>query len=291
MTINRRRAPSSSISREKKISGHLRESDYATLIDGVAISGVQKADVKDKFGRLHSVKSGKKWQVFLYGYERISKSKHLEILKLCLDSFPTDSQKYFRDRTKCIKFKEDYVRENGKDKAKNLSNEIISKELGVNEYINSKNKLATHTLTVKNQLKDKKKLRLFLNEALFNNDEVHYLSIKDLTDSKFKVFFREDILDILTQQIFPEVSKAGNVPEDFNVAAQKTLLRYKKKNGKSKNIAEIEIRNDSDIHYRQVRFNMYSRDALSLLLDASNKLSSKKHKDEVVLYGEAIKMM
>ena len=293
MAINRRRAPSSFISREKKISGHLRESDYATLINGHAISGVQKGDVRDKLGKLHSVKSGKKWQVFLYSYQRISESVNLKILKSCLDSFTTDSQKYFEDRTKCIAFKEDYARENGRDRAKNLSNEIVAKALGVNEYINSKTKLATHTLKVKEQLKDKNKLRQFLNEALFNNNEVDFLSVKDTTylqDNKFRVFFREDILDILSQRLYPEVSKAGNVPEDFNVEAQKTLLCYKK-NGKSKNIVEIEIRNDSDIHYRQVRFNMYSKDVLSLLLDASIKLSSKKLNDEVVLYGRAIEMM
>ena len=45
-----------------------------------------------------------------------------------------------------------------------------------------------------------------------------------------------------------------NFAKDFCAAAES-----------QKNIVEIEIRNDSEIHYKQVRFNMYSKDALFLL--------------------------
>ena len=63
MTINRRRAPSSQISSEKKISGHSREYEFSELIEGSVISGTQKGDVK-KNNDLFSVKGGKKWQIF-----------------------------------------------------------------------------------------------------------------------------------------------------------------------------------------------------------------------------------
>ena len=63
--INRRRAPSSEISSQKKRSGHQTEIEYAELINGEVIKGTQKGDVKDRNGNLYSVKSGKKWQVFL----------------------------------------------------------------------------------------------------------------------------------------------------------------------------------------------------------------------------------
>jgi hypothetical protein len=292
MPINRRRAPSSQISREKKLSGHLREGDYATLIDGSTISGTQKGDVIDKKGNLYSVKSGKKWQVFLYGYDRISVSLHLKILQPCLDAFTKNSKQYFEDRIKCIAFKEAYVKEHGRAKAKQLSNDEVMNALGVNAYILSKEQLAQSTSAVRDRLKDKAILRQFLGEALFNNEEVSFLAIKDTTykkDDLFKVFAKEDVLDIFSSQLFPEVSKAGNVPEDYNVPAQKTLLCYLRANGKSKNIVEIEIRNDSDVHYRQVRFNMYSKDALTLLLERAEPLPINETYSGVKVYGRAVK--
>jgi hypothetical protein len=81
------------------------------------------------------------------------------------------------------------------------------------------------------------------------------------------------------------------VPEDYNVAAQKTLLQYKKDNGTFKNIVEIEIRNDSEHHYREVRFNMYSRDALLLLLNNSKNILFKDICHGVRVYGSAIDIL
>lgn len=294
MPINRRRAPSSAISSEKKLSGHRRERNYTELIKGELLHGTQKSDVKDKNGNFHSVKSGKKWQVFLYGYNRISTSLHLNILQPCLDAFPEDSSQYFKDRIKCIAFKEKYIQEHGRDATISLSNEAIAKHIGANTYIESKNKLEKTTTSICSALKDKDRLRNFLDEAIFNNAEVDYLAIKDSTyqkDGLFKVFTRKEVLDILSDKLLPAVSIAGRVPEDYNVAGQKTLLRYKKADGNLKNIVEIEIRNDSDTHYRQVRFNMYSKDTLSLLLDTSQNLPIKVLCDNVLTYGQAIETL
>lgn len=291
MTINRRRAPSSLISRTKKLDGHANEDDFADLIGGETLGGTQKSDVRDSNGYLHSVKSGKKWQVFLYGYERISKSKSLKILKPCLDAFSTNPEEYFTDRIKCIEFKENYVSRYGRAKAKLLSNQEVSKALGKNLYIQSKEDLAKSTSLVCNALQDKMFLREFLMEALFNNKEVDFLAIRDdtfLKDRKFRIFAREEVIEILSQKLEPSVSQAGKVPEDYNVASQKTLLCYKKENGKNKNIVEIEIRNDSSTHYRQVRFNMYSRDTLYLLLKELDKKPSKTINKSVIAYGKAL---
>jgi hypothetical protein len=292
MPINRRRAASSKISSEKKLGGHRNEDEFASLISGMVIKGTQKGDVEDKKGFLYSVKSGKKWQVFLYGFERINSSKHLQILQPCLEAFPKDSNTYFKDRISVIEFKEKYVKRYGREKAKKLSNDEVIDILGKNEYINSKNKLAKATDEVYNLLKNKSFLQDFLDEALFNNKEVSYLAIKDTTyrkDDAFKVFTRKDVLEILSLELFPATSKAGNVPEDFNVPGQKTLLCYKTKAGTQKNIVEIEIRNDSDIHYRQVRFNMYSRDALTLLLDKLEKNSKQVPGKKLSYFGESIR--
>lgn len=290
MTINRRRAPSSKISKEKKIAGHKREDEYALLISGKTIPGTGKSDIKDPNGLFHSVKSGKKWQVFLYGHQRIRTCSHLFILSSCLDSFTTDAQKYFSDREKCIEFKESYIRQHGKDKAKVLSNDVVKNNLGDNVYMQSKEKLALETAKVCEKLHNKTELRLFLREALFNNGEVSFLAIKDTTyknDQLFKVFEQSDVLDLLADKLFPCVSDAGHVPEDYNVKGQKVLLCYYK-DSKKKNIVEIEVRNDSDIHYRQIRFNMYSKDVLYLLLEKNVKFQVKKLCDGVILYGNAI---
>jgi hypothetical protein len=279
------------ISRTKKLDGHANEDDFADLIGGETLGGTQKSDVRDSNGYLHSVKSGKKWQVFLYGYERISKSKSLKILKPCLDAFSTNPEEYFTDRIKCIEFKENYVSRYGRAKAKLLSNQEVSKALGKNLYIQSKEDLAKSTSLVCNALQDKMFLREFLMEALFNNKEVDFLAIRDdtfLKDRKFRIFAREEVIEILSQKLEPSVSQAGKVPEDYNVASQKTLLCYKKENGKNKNIVEIEIRNDSSTHYRQVRFNMYSRDTLYLLLKELDKKPSKTINKSVIAYGKAL---
>jgi hypothetical protein len=290
MTINRRRAPSSAISSKKKKDGHLREDDYAKIINGIVISGTQKGDVKDSKGNLHSVKSGKKWQIFLYGYNRICNSLYLNILKNSLEAFPENPDEYFEDRIKCISYKENYVKKYGREAAKMLINDEISKELGVNTYIESKNSLSKSTTNVSVNLGNKEKLRNFLCEALFNNGEVNFLAIKDTTyikDNMFKVFSKEDVLDVLTPILEPATSSAGRVAEDYNVDGQKTLLKYRK-NGKEKNIVEIEIRNDSNIHYKQVRFNMYSSDTLALLINSSNCSKVKEVYKNVFVYGKAI---
>ena len=148
MTINRRRAASSEISSSKKLDGHRNEALFAGLIDGKVIQGTQKGDVQDREGSLYSVKGGKKWQIFLYGYERIKDSSYLKILLRCLDAFPDDAKRYFQDRVEVIEFKEAYIRRHGRSKAKKLTNEEIQKTFKQNEYVKSKHRLAEATQAV-----------------------------------------------------------------------------------------------------------------------------------------------
>lgn len=292
MVINRRRAPSSDVSREKKLSGHKEEEIYAALIKGKVLHGTQKGDVKDSNNNLHSVKSGKKWQIFLYSYDRIRNSSYLSILLPCLKAFPDDYNLYLADRIRCISYKEKYVKEYGRDKARLLTNSNVHKIIGKNTYISSKMLLGINTKRISNIFKDNTKLYYFLNEALFNNLEVEFLVIKDTTykkDGLFKVFAKKDVLDILSSKLISSVSIAGRVPEDFNVAGQKILFCYMNNKNKLKNIVEIEIRNDSPVHYRQIRFNMYSKDVLYLLLSDSRTTDYKVINNNVVLHGKAIK--
>ena len=53
------------------------------------------------------------------------------------------------------------------------------------------------------------------------------------------------------------------------------------------NLAELEMRNDSPTHYREIRFNMYKPKAMKLLF---SKITLKQNYNEkVILYGEAIR--
>jgi hypothetical protein len=290
MTINRRRAASSKVSSEKKLAGHKNEAELSSLIGGEVIKGTQKGDIRIEDGSLFSVKSGKKWQIFLYGYERIENAKYLSILKPCLDAFTEDPELYFQDRVKCIEYKESYVKKHGRHSASLLENDLVSKAIGDNEYIAAKTKLGLETLEVCEKLKDKYFLRNFLAEAIFDGNNVTYLAVKDSTlkmDDTFNIFSRDDVLDVFSESLFPEVSKSGNVPEDFNVPAQKTLLCYSTSKSNKKNMVEIEIRNDSTQHYRRVRFNMYSKDALTLLTNALGSHAAKTSDEKIVYFGEA----
>jgi hypothetical protein len=291
MKINRRRAPSSAVSQKKKIDGHLNEKQVEKLIGGQVIEGSQKADLEGEIGK-SSIKSGKKWQILLYSYGTISNKKYLKILKPCLDAFTENYNDFTTDRTKCIYYKENYLKKHGKEKTKLLSNEEINKILGNNKYVDAKRSLAKATPDVSNKLKDKIYLKKFLSEAIFNLEEVSFLIIKDSTykkDNSQNIFTKEYVLETLCSEITPAISKAGNAPQDYNVPGQKTLLRYMKDNGKTKNIAEIEVRTDSEEKYRYIRFNMYSRDVLYLLLGRNNNLSSKKIAENFIAYEDAIK--
>ncbi len=61
---------------------------------------------------------------------------------------------------------------------------------------------------------------------------------------------------------------------------QKVIFKYN-----NKNLAELEMRNDSELHYRQVRFNMIKPRMMLLLYD---KIPfSKLFNDNVLVYGKA----
>lgn len=291
MEINRRRAPSSEISREKKLSGHKVESLVAELIGGDVIKGTNKADFIDKNNNVYSIKSGKKWQIFLYSNDRIANSKHLKILKLCLDSFPNDYSSYLEDRTTCISYKENYQREYGNEKAKLLSNETLKSILGDNSYMDSKKKLREATPIVVDFLNDKVNMKNFLSEAIFNIDEASFLIIQDNTyrkDNCLHVFSKKTVLNTLCREIYGKTSTAGKVAIDYNVPGQKVIFQYLKDDGKPKNIIEIEVRNDSESKYKSIRFNMYSQDTLFLLIEKNIDISRKQIHENLIAYENAI---
>ena len=166
--------------------------------------------------------------------------------------------------------------------AQKLTNAEVKKAIGRNVYVLSKERLAFATSGVCEKLRDKKCLRRFLDEAIFNAGEVDFLVVRDthlLGDKVFKVFPRDIVLDVFTSALAPSVSNAGRVAVDYNVPGQKVLLRYDNESNPV-NVIEIEVRNDEK-HYRLIRCNMMSKYALALLL---NGLGVRRC-DGVTLYG------
>ena len=125
------------------------------------------------------------------------------------------------------------------------------------------------------KLKERSRLKAFLNKSLFNGGEVNYLTVKQ--DGIFHVFLNRDVVDVLGDNLEICNSRSisvGQMPE------QKVLLRY---NGK--NLGELEMRNDSDIHYREVRFNMIKPKVIKLLFEKIFKPT--KFNNKVLVYGNA----
>ena len=110
---------------------------------------------------------------------------------------------------------------------------------------------------------------------MFNAGEVNYLTICD--KQKYYVFLGEEVSQVMSDAIEIINSKA-RLPGQMD--DQKVLFRYR-----GKNLAELEMRNDSKLHYREIRFNMLKQRAMALLFD---KISDYKiFNPSVLVYGKA----
>lgn len=210
-----------------------------------------KKDVIDPSGDAHSIKSGnKKWQIFLYSLNRFESYYGFTTLNGIGDLL-----------VGCIKsFPKSYL-------------EYISNKA------ESKQKCSIPMREICNRLQDRKRLKSFFSKSIFNGGEVNYLTIKE--NSFFHVFLNKDVIDCLGENIIVENSKARNANQ-FD--CQKVLFKYK-----GVNLAELEMRNDSIVHYREIRFNMYKARAVSLLLEIYKDPKPKIYKDKILIYNNAIK--
>jgi len=208
-----------------------------------------KKDVIDPSGDGHSVKSGnKKWQIFLYGLNRFEADESFAVM-------------------------------NGMGTL--LINCINAFPLSFEEYQTNKTEckeaLRIPMRALAEKLQKPIRLKAFLSKAIFNGGEVDYWTIKH--EGVFHVFYYRDVIDVMSKYFEVCNSRAiskGQFPE------QKVLLKY---NGL--NVGEIEMRNDSLIHYRQIRFNMIKPRAMELLFE---KIPfTKKYNDNVFLYGQTEK--
>ena len=254
-----KRAMSSKAASYKKRSGHVNEQHFAYLIDGDVVGDrTDKTDVIDQESNTYTVKGGEWWQIFLYGRDRfVTNTEFREIgnvanlLIECIDAFPEDRSDYLESKT--------YFKERLQEPMRQLKDEICKP-------------------TIFLQL---------LSKAIFNGDEVNYLSILPkelssqsvLSDQKhFHLFSAEDVVNLLSTKLGVENSRARGRGQ---MDAQKVIFRYR-----NRNVGEIEIRTDSDIHYRQAKWRFNSPAILSLL--RTNLPVTYVEDRQVSVYGSAI---
>ena len=249
---------SSELASQKKISGHLVEEEFAKLIGADLNKGSKQAkrDVMDRQHNSFSVKSGSWWQIFLYSkthWEKNTVFKGLgKISKLmieCLDAFPAKRSEYTKS----------------KDKYKVL--------------------LAKPMQRLLKELAKPNILPAFLIKSIFNDGEVAFLAIKR-EDENFHVFSRDDVIRTLHKN-FTLANSVARRPGEHD--AQKVLFKLKNFKGIPVNTGEIEVRNDSDIHYKEMKCRFNAGKIFNLL--STEIGGKKKYKRRVYVYGSAAKKL
>ena len=265
----KKKAMPSEIASKKKKLGHLLEEIFAKeeleLGERYKKEPQKKKDVIDNFGNSFSIKGGKKTQVFLYSLSRLKKDSLLqaiggnlgEILSKCLEVLPDSRKEY-------------------------ISNKRYYKQ-----------KLASAMKDVHAKLCDKVVLKAFWQMSLFNGNEVEFLvlakpksDIDDISSYTFHIFYREDVLRVFEKKIKPDLSKARREGE---YEAQKVVFKVTS-DSKNISIGEIEVRTDSDVHYRELKCWLYTPLVLELLKKEIKNVVRLKNK-RTFLYGNAIKKL
>lgn len=251
-TIRKSRASSSDEARRYRQQGHDDALLFALSIgldEDYKNDAKAKKDVIDPSGDAHSVKSGeKKWQIFLYGLNRFESDHFFRVMN--------GMGQLLIDCIQCFPEKfEDYE----KNKAE------------------AKERLRPCMVAFAEKLKDNFRLSAFISKSIFNGGEVNYLTVYQ--GNKFHVFWGKEVTSVMADNLEvtnSQARQAGQFPE------QKVVFRFE-----GTNLAELEMRNDSATHYREIRFNMYKPKAMRLLF--SKVTTTKEYNDKVILYGEAIK--
>lgn len=250
--IRKKRGLSSSGARWVRQSGHNDALEFAIAIGlprDYRNDHRAKKDVIDPSGDAHSVKSGqKKWQIFLYGLGRFESDDAFRVMN-GIGALLIE----------CIKSFPDTFDEYTADK------------------MAAKERLRIHMRALLEKLKDKPRLRAFFNKSLFNGGEVNYLTIKD--NGLFHVFLNTDVLEVFSENLTVANSRAISMG---HIAEQKVIFLHE-----GKNFAELEMRNDSKIHYREIRFNMLKPRAMALLLEKLPVTAT--YNEKVVVHGSASK--
>ncbi len=250
--VRKSRASSSDEARRYRQQGHDDALQFALAIglsEDYKNDPKAKKDVIDPSGDAHSVKSGeKKWQIFLYGLNRF------------------ESDAFFRVMNGMGQLLIDCINAFPQKFSDYQSNKSDAKE-----------KLRPHMVALAEKLQDPHRLRAFIGKSMFNGGEVNYLTVYE--NGKFHVFWGKEVERVMAENLEVKNSsarQAGQFPE------QKVIFRFE-----GINLAELEMRNDSETHYREIRFNMVKPKAMKLLY---SKITDKKtYNEKVILYGEAMR--
>ena len=243
-----------------RAAGHINERHYADIIGGrVSQSGhTQKKDVIDSQDGTHSVKSGKKWQMFLYSRSRLENNTMLralgdiaELMIACIDSMPATREERQADA-------------DGAKRALQQPMRALSAEIS-----------------------QPKLLEAFFLKTAFEAGEVDYWAIlppdvdqrrADIADKHFHVFDVKEAVKTISSHVSVENSRAYSTTQ---MDAQKVIFRTEV------NIAEIEIRTDPR-HYREVKMWFDAKRVLDLL--QKNITPIKQLGPQVTAYGRARKL-
>ncbi len=207
-----------------------------------------KKDVIDPAGDAHSVKSGKKkWQVFLYGRNRFANDIFFQVMNGIGDILVSCIDSFPESFNDYVKDKEKY-----------------------------KNQLQPHMIELKEKLQVKRRLKAFISKSIFNGGEVDYLTVLD--DGIFHVFWGDEISTLLSKNLSVENSIARNNTQFNN---QKVILKYR-----GLNLGEIEMRNDSETHYREIRFNILKPRFMNMVFSLIEE--RKIFNEYIIVHGQAI---
>lgn len=242
----------------KKISGHVNEYDFAELIGGAVNLGspTDKKDVIDQQHRSHSVKGGTWWQIFLYAKSRLLTNTIFrglgniaEFMIQCIDAFPEDRSDYLADKQV------------------------------------AKIRLQEPMRLLKQEIEKPDLFPALLEKSLFNGGEVNYLSILPhnlpnvlpIGEKHFHVFSQRDVVNLLSTHLEIRNSKARNRRQ---MDDQKVIFRFN-----NRNLGEIEIRTDSDTHYKLIKWRVNSPAVFGIL--TSNLKSVTLVNQQISVYGSA----
>lgn len=251
----KKRAMTTEAARAKKLRGHEVEALFAKIIGGVVYQASQKdkADVTDKDQRRHSVKSGKYWQVFLYGKTRLARNTIFQaigqvapLMVECIDAFPEKREDYVRDKHA------------------------------------AKTRLQKPMRLLAEELRKPQILKAFISKSLFNAGEVDYLSILRIGgDLPFHVFTQKDVVDVLSENLSVENSQKRG---DSQYAEQKVIFQWR-----GKNVGELELRNDSETHYREMKCRFHAGPITDLLAEEIPAFETRLE-GKIRVYGQSVQL-
>ena len=257
-----KRAMTSRDASYKKRTGHINERHFAHLIDGEVVGErTDKTDVVDPEGNTYSVKSSEWWQIFLYVRQRFIDNTEFrqigdvaDVIIDCLDAFPERREDYLADK------------------------------------VAAKLRLQRPMEMLKDEIRKPNIFSELLRKGIFNGNEVAFLAILPkelsgreipLSQKHYHIFSAQDVVSLLSTNLSVENSKARGRGQMDN---QKVIFRYR-----NRNVGEIEIRTDSDVHYREAKWRFHGPSILGLLRRTLEVVVVEDR--QVSVYGSARKYL